>query len=113
MALTEDKILVSVEVNVQSNSVAISWANRIMRDGEVVQSIPHRGSWPLGDDGEPVGVKTTEIGAKLSQILSEAGAMAVQQLADERLITQSLVGQLDSAMSEIRRLEDIINAKPN
>lgn len=79
MAFTEDKILVTVEINVQSNTVNIAWANRVLKDGEVISSIPHRGAYPLDDDGEII-APGTDIGFKLVELLGCAGAQAQANL---------------------------------
>ena len=45
MALAEQKILTSINHNVVSNTLEVKWLNKILRDGEVISSIPHRGSY--------------------------------------------------------------------
>lgn len=77
---SEDRVLVTVEINVQTQTVNIAWANRVLRDGEVISSIPHRGAYPVDDDGEIV-APGTDIGLKLTELLGEAGAYAQSQLA--------------------------------
>ncbi len=42
MALTEQKILKSVEVLIEQNAVNVCWENQILRDGEVISTVPHR-----------------------------------------------------------------------
>lgn len=42
MALSEQKILKSVEVLPAQNGVNVCWVNQIVRDGEVISEIPHR-----------------------------------------------------------------------
>ena len=47
MALTEQKTLASINHNIVSSSLEVKWLNEILRDGEVIQSIPHRGSYQV------------------------------------------------------------------
>jgi len=42
MALTEQKILKSVEVLVDQNAVNVCWENQILRDAEIISAVPHR-----------------------------------------------------------------------
>ncbi len=42
MALTEQRILKSVEVKVDSSTIDVAWADQILRDGEVIQESIHR-----------------------------------------------------------------------
>ena len=49
MALTEQKILKSVEVLSSINSIQVEWANQVLKDGEVISSIPHRSSYMAGE----------------------------------------------------------------
>lgn len=42
MALTECKILHSIEYNFSNNTLNVEWRNEILRDTEIISSIPHR-----------------------------------------------------------------------
>jgi len=42
MALTEEKVLASVEVCIEASTINVKWLNRIKRDGEVISEVPHR-----------------------------------------------------------------------
>ena len=42
MSLTEQTVLVSVEVLQQINAINVRWDKQILRDGEVIVSEPHR-----------------------------------------------------------------------
>lgn len=42
MALTEQRILQSVTLKIQSQSIEVLWHDQILRDGEVVSSVPFR-----------------------------------------------------------------------
>jgi len=106
MSLTRDKILVSVTVQIQANTVDIAWASRILEDGVVIHSTPERGAYPLDENGEPIGL-STPLGATLSQLLTSAGASAQSQLAEISADLQAalaLIEQKDSAIAEHQAL---------
>lgn len=42
MGLTERKVLRSVEVLTQQKTANACWENQILRDGEILSSVPHR-----------------------------------------------------------------------
>jgi hypothetical protein len=42
MALTEQRILKSVEIKLDSSTIDVAWADQILRDGEVIQETVHR-----------------------------------------------------------------------
>ena len=42
MALTKEKVLVSVKIGVESSTISVKWVNRIIEDGSVLSEIPHR-----------------------------------------------------------------------
>lgn len=71
MALTEDQILVSFEVNVSSSTVSILWNDRILRDGEVISSTPHRGVYELLEGDLPEHIRD-HLGASMAQFADEA-----------------------------------------
>lgn len=42
MALSKEKVLESVELNIPGNTVSVKWSNNIVEDGVVLSSVPHR-----------------------------------------------------------------------
>lgn len=40
--ITKQKTLASVEIGVETQTINVKWLNRIVEDGEVISSIPHR-----------------------------------------------------------------------
>ena len=42
MALTEQRVLASVNHNKMSDALEVTWADQILRDGEVIASTAHR-----------------------------------------------------------------------
>lgn len=42
MALSKEKVLESVELNIPGNTASVKWSNNIVEDGVVLTSVPHR-----------------------------------------------------------------------
>jgi hypothetical protein len=42
MALTEQKILASVDIQPKTSTVQVRWDNLVLRDGEIISRVPHR-----------------------------------------------------------------------
>ena len=43
--ITKNKVLASVEIGVETQTVNAKWLNQIIEDGAVISSIPHRCSY--------------------------------------------------------------------
>lgn len=50
--LEEKKVLAAVTYSAESNSFEVRWLNKILRDGEVISSIPHRASYSIEQRAE-------------------------------------------------------------
>lgn len=69
MALTEQKKLASVNHNITSNTLEVKWLNEILRDGEVISSIPHRGSYQVEQKAQFV----ADLGVEADKYIALAG----------------------------------------
>lgn len=49
MALTEKRVLKSVEILNESNMANVVWEDQILRDGEVITAMPFRRSYSQAD----------------------------------------------------------------
>jgi hypothetical protein len=47
MALTEQRILKSVEVMVQASTINVLWVDQVLRDGELVVETNHRKAYTI------------------------------------------------------------------
>lgn len=111
MMIIKDKVLVSITVKLDTNTVDIAWANRVIEDGNIIASVPDRGAFPLDDNGDPIGVDTTAIGAKLSQILTSAGAHAQSRIAKVESELASCMDQLEVAKVETNSLRSELETR--
>jgi hypothetical protein len=110
MALTEDRVLVSVNIHISEGfkSIDIEWANRVLRDGEVISDIPHRGAYPVNADGEPDDEVVTAMGFTLAQLLGESLAGAQRSLVEQENINATLLAQNQALVAELTRLKNPI-----
>ena len=126
MAITRDKVLVSIKILSDQKHVEIEWANRIVEDGNVIDSKPHRGAFPLDENLQPIGLDETVEGAlNIKQLLGEAGEAAqlrvgvmenqlnhcdsvIQNLRNEN---ESLTGSLFQKNEQIVNLSNLLSAK--
>src|SRR6187402_1972279 len=92
MALSEDRVLVSYEINLQSNTISILWHDRILRDGAVVNFVPHRGAYELVDGDLPEYIQD-EFHISIATLGQEAIVALTQANAE-------LVAELDSRPSQ-------------
>lgn len=93
MALTEDRVLISYEINVATGTVSILWHDRILRDGVVVGTpTSHRGAYELVNGDLPDHIKSEfhismfNLGqsavAGLTQVKAEVEAELVSKTAE-------------------------------
>lgn len=52
MALTEQKVLAEINCLQQANAIQVRWDNQILRDGEVISSVPHRKAYSVDQKTE-------------------------------------------------------------
>lgn len=52
MTLTEQRIIGEIAVLPHQNAIHVKWLDQILRDGEVISSIPHRKSYGAGQQAE-------------------------------------------------------------
>lgn len=69
MALIEQKVLASINHNIIANTLEVKWLNEILRDGEVVSSIPHRGTYSLETKDQFI----ADVGDASAQYITLAG----------------------------------------
>lgn len=50
--LTEQMILKSVTINLSTSSAEVEWRNEILRDGEVISSVPYRRAYMESEKAE-------------------------------------------------------------
>jgi hypothetical protein len=99
MLLTEDRVLISVELLIQDSAVNVCWANRILRDGEVIDSKPHRGAFPLDENLQPIGLDEAVEGAlNIKDILGEAGEAAQMRVG----VLENQLNHCDSVIHNLR-----------
>lgn len=63
MALTEQKLLASVNRNIIGNTLEVKWLNEILRDGEVISSIPHRCAYGIDQKDQFIADLGAEVAA--------------------------------------------------
>jgi len=52
MALTEKRVLKSVEILPTQSAINVQWTDQILRDGEVISEQPHRKAYAQEQAGE-------------------------------------------------------------
>jgi hypothetical protein len=80
MALTEEKLLVSIEFNLNERTINVLWRERILRDGIEINGTNHRGAYPVDANGEVDPYVTTLLGDNLPNILGAACAEAQRRM---------------------------------
>lgn len=97
MSLTERKYLDSIEILITAKAINVKWIEEVLKNGVVISSNPHRGAYPLNEDGEPDESVQALIGSTLRDILGEAGEQAQRNIdsltytiADRNTIIQTL-----------------------
>lgn len=109
MALTEDRVLVSFEINVQFNTISILWQDRILRDGEIASVANHRGAYTLVAGDIPEHIRD-EFNISLAQ-LTDAAITSLTQANGALLEERSrLLGEIEAAAAIILSLQDQLAA---
>lgn len=82
MAFEERKYLDTVEFCLTQKTINVKWIEEVLKNGVVISSNPHRGAYPLNEDGEPDDEVQTLIGSTLKDILGQAGDDAQKRVDD-------------------------------
>lgn len=62
MVITEEKVLVGINHHIEPNTFEVKWENRVLRDGDVIASTPHRCAYALAQHpsfSSDIGVEAT------------------------------------------------------
>ncbi len=110
MSLTEDRILSSIELNLEAYTVDVLWKIRILRDGEVIDEKRHRGAYPVNAQGEVDDTVRTLLGASLQDILGVSAANAMQKSVAQETLIATLVPRLQAADELIAQMNATIVA---
>lgn len=102
MAFTERKYLNSIEILLTAKAINVQWIEEVLKNGVVISSNPHRGAYPLNEDGEPDDEVQTLIGSTLKDILGDAGSEAQKRVDD-------LISQLAQRDLTIQQYADQVN----
>ena|SRR5437868_6441966 len=117
MALTEDRVLESIQYSFPSRTVSVAWKDRILRDGVVVSEEIHRGAYPVKDDGT-IDTDVTDLqgktlkdvlGAELDSILEQNAASLSNWEAQLRVlqdVNTELSQQREQLTAELLKVTD-------
>lgn len=106
MALTEDKVLVSFEINIQSNTVNVLWYDRILRDGEVISQTPHRGAYELVEGEFPQHIQD-QMSITMETLCGQATVSAINQTAELRTQINLLNSEIELKDEELAELNSL------
>lgn len=101
MALSERKVLTSVEILVDRKAVNVAWEHQVLRDAEIIISTPHRGAFPLDDNGEVDETIKGQMGTSISQLLGKAGSDAQKKVTKVQDDNAELQQKLDNATQSL------------
>jgi len=102
MAFSERKYLDTIEFCLTQKTINVKWIEEVLKNGVVISSNPHRGAYPLNEDGEPDDEVQTLLGSTLKDILGEAGSEAQKRVDD-------LTTQLQQRDSTIQQYANSVN----
>lgn len=112
MSLTQDKILVSVELILDSNAINVLWSKRVLDDGVVISAENHRGAYPLLANGDVDIDMQSDLGKSLADIFGDAANHALAENVTLRAMIASLEhersmlnAELNLAMEKIALLQ--------
>jgi hypothetical protein len=109
MALTEDRILVSFEINVAANSIGVLWKDRILRDGVVISEFNHRGAYGLVAGELPADIQQL-VGSSLHQFTSAAVDSFYQEVVQLRSDLATAIAEKETILVAMQQLHTDHNA---
>lgn len=96
MSLSEQRKLVSVTINLSAKTIDVLWMDQVMKNGLVISETPHRGAYPINDDGEPDDSVVSDLGKTMGDILGEALASSQASL----ITANSIVANRNEVISQ-------------
>lgn len=107
--MPRNKELKSITYHLDRNSVDVAWKSQIIEDGQVIYEENHNGAFPVDANGDLSPADEAKLGAKLTTLLTQAGAKAVKQIDKVRDEVVKLEADLDAereTKAEIRAERD-------
>jgi ElaB/YqjD/DUF883 family membrane-anchored ribosome-binding protein len=111
MALSEEKILTSIEYNLEASTINVLWKIRIFRDGVLFNESNHRGAYPVDEQGNVDDEVRTLLGKSLQEILGEASSNAQREhnqlranLEQLQVVNESLTTEKDFLINSVQEL---------
>lgn len=108
MSLTEERKLVSVTINLFSKTLDVLWTDRVLKNGLVISETPHRGAYPVGDDGEPDPSVVSDLGKTMTDVLGEALASSQEALVIAHNSLSERNSVVQAYTDEVARLQGLI-----
>lgn len=102
MSLSENKTLTSVEINFTAQTIGVLWMEEVLKNGQVISSNPHRGAYPLGENGEPDESVLTLMGKSLADVIGDGFAASQKNLVE-------IQNQLSAKQVELQQYADDLN----
>lgn len=110
MSLSEDKKLISVHIQLESKTVDVLWANRILREGVPVSVENVRGAYPLDDNGEPDESVITLMGKSLADVIGDGFAASQKNLVEIQNQLSAKQVELQQYADEVNGLNDLLSS---
>lgn len=111
--MAKERILSSIEFDLQAHTINVKWVDRFIEDGELINERPHRGAYPVDANNEVDDSVKTLLGASLQDIIGEQCANA-QRRVGELLATiaakdVAVLQGLEEAEGNRKKMEELTN----